>query len=155
MGATKLLLLTKQNPLGKITTTVFDAASRPVAQIDPLLHRTTFGFDAVGNQVKAQNALNNTTTTIFDSLNRPYVTIDALANRTTVPTTTKYIWDDQNYLAEADGSDTINVVYTNEPEQYGNLVSTRISGSTSYHHFDAIGSTRQLTNAAGARSATG
>src|SRR5262249_12123415 len=62
---------------------------------------------------------------------------------------TKYIWDKQNYLAEADGSDTINVVYTNEPTPYGNLISTRISGTTSYHHFDAIGSTRQLTNSAG------
>ena len=31
--------------------------------------------------------------------------------------TTKYIWDEQNYLAEADGNDTINVVYTNEPEE--------------------------------------
>src|SRR5579859_3452429 len=67
-----------------------------------------------------------------------------------MPTTTNYIWDDQNYLAEADGTNTINVVYTNEPEQYGNLVSTRISTTTSYHHFDALGSTRQLTNSSGA-----
>jgi RHS repeat-associated protein len=66
-----------------------------------------------------------------------------------MPTTTKYIWDDDNYLAEADGSDTINVVYTNEPQQYGNLISTRISSTTSYHHFDAIVSTRQLTDRAG------
>jgi RHS repeat-associated protein len=65
-----------------------------------------------------------------------------------MPTTTKYIWEDDNYLAEADGNDTINVVYTNEPQQYGNFVSTRISTTSSYHHFDAIGSTRQLTNAA-------
>jgi RHS repeat-associated protein len=66
-----------------------------------------------------------------------------------MPTTTKYIWDDDNYLAEAGATDTINVVYTNEPQQYGNLVSTRISSTTSYHHFDAIGSTREFTNAAG------
>jgi RHS repeat-associated protein len=66
--------------------------------------------------------------------------------------TTKYIWDEQNYLAEADGNDNINVVYTNEPQQYGNLVSTRISGTTSYHHFDALGSTRQLTSSIGALS---
>jgi RHS repeat-associated protein len=66
-----------------------------------------------------------------------------------MPTTTNYIWDDENYLAESDVTNTINVVYTNEPRQYGNLVSTRISGATSYHHFDAMGSTRQLTNAAG------
>jgi RHS repeat-associated protein len=63
--------------------------------------------------------------------------------------TTKYIWDEQNYLAEADASDAVNVVYTNEPEKYGYLVSTRISGTTSYHHFDALGSTRQLTTSAG------
>ena len=43
-------------------------------------------------------------------------------------TTTNYIWDDQNLLAEADGTNTINVVYTNEPEQYGNLVSSRDFG---------------------------
>ena len=66
-----------------------------------------------------------------------------------MPTTTKYIWDDDNLLAEADATDTISTVYTNEPEQYGNLVSTRTSGTTSYHHFDAIGSTRQLTNSTG------
>src|SRR5580704_14085663 len=66
-----------------------------------------------------------------------------------MPTTTKYIWDDDNLLAEADGSDTIQTVYTNEPQQYGNLISSRISGATSYHHFDGLGSTRQLTNAAG------
>src|SRR5579863_822272 len=66
-----------------------------------------------------------------------------------MPTTTNYIWDEENIVAEADGTNTINVVYTNEPEQYGNLVSSRISGTTSYHHFDALGSTRQLTNAAG------
>src|SRR5262245_26822456 len=66
-----------------------------------------------------------------------------------MPTTTNYIWDEDNLLAEADGTNTIQTVYTNEPEQYGNLISSRISGTTSYHHFDEIGSTRQLSNAAG------
>jgi RHS repeat-associated protein len=71
-----------------------------------------------------------------------------------MPTTTNYIWDEQNYLAEADGTNMINVVYTNEPQQYGNLISSRISGTTSYHHFDGLGSTRQLTNASGVISDT-
>jgi RHS repeat-associated protein len=69
-------------------------------------------------------------------------------------TTTNYTWDEQNYLAEADGTNTINVVYTNEPEQHGDLVSSRISGTTSYHHFDALGSTRQLTSGAGSTTDT-
>jgi len=64
-------------------------------------------------------------------------------------TTTKFIWDGQNYLAEANGTDTLDVIYTNEPEQFGNLISTRISSTTAYHHFDAIGSTGQMTNAFG------
>src|SRR5437762_3499272 len=67
-----------------------------------------------------------------------------------MPTTTNYIWDEDNLLAETDGSDVVQTVYTNEPQQQsGNLVSSRISGTTSYHHFYAPGSTRQLTNAAG------
>src|SRR5260221_13722667 len=68
--------------------------------------------------------------------------------------TTNYIWDEQNYLAETDASNVVQTVYTNEPEQYGNLVSSRISGTTSYHHFDVLGSTRQLTNAAGGTTDT-
>src|SRR5258708_3192109 len=69
-------------------------------------------------------------------------------------TTTNFIWDEQNYLAEADATNTINVVYRKEPQQYGNLICTGISGATSYHAFDGIGSTRQLTNAAGAATDT-
>src|SRR5262245_65259128 len=65
-----------------------------------------------------------------------------------MPTTTNYIWDEQNYLAETDVSNVVQTVYTNEPQQYGNLISSRLSGTTSYHHFDAVGSTRQLTNTA-------
>ena len=68
--------------------------------------------------------------------------------------TTKYIWDEQNYLAEADGNDTIQTVYTNEPHQYGNVISSRISGITSYHEFDGLGSTRQLTSGIGATTDT-
>src|SRR6516165_708520 len=66
-----------------------------------------------------------------------------------MPTTTNYIWDDENLLAEADGTNAIQTVYTNEPQQYGNLISSRLSGST-YHHFDALGATRQLTSSSGA-----
>src|SRR5258708_15551493 len=66
--------------------------------------------------------------------------------------TTNYIGDEDNLLAETDGSNVVQTVYTNEPEQYGNLVSTRLpvagTPTTVYHHFDALGSTRQLTNAA-------
>lgn len=60
---------------------------------------------------------------------------------------TKYIWDEQNFLAESDAADAVSVVYTNEPRGYGSLISSRIAGASCYHHFDVLGSTRQLTNA--------
>jgi hypothetical protein len=41
---------------------------------------------------------------------------------------TKYIWDEQNYLAEADGTDTIDVVCTNEPEPYESLETAIMEG---------------------------
>jgi RHS repeat-associated protein len=68
-------------------------------------------------------------------------------------TTIKFLYDEQNYLAESDAAGTVNKVLTNEPMAYGNLVSQRIllGGSTwtpIYHHFDALGSARQITSAA-------
>ena len=67
--------------------------------------------------------------------------------------TTKFICDGQNYLLETDASDTINRVLTNEPMGYGNLVSQRVKSGAVwtpyYHHFDALGSTRQMTGSAG------
>src|SRR6266550_4333556 len=69
-------------------------------------------------------------------------------------TTTNFIWDEQNYLADADATNTINVVYTNEPQLYGNLISTRLATTPVYHHFDVLGSTRQLSLVNGSVSDT-
>jgi hypothetical protein len=64
--------------------------------------------------------------------------------------TTKFLWDVNNYLAETDAADEIQAVYTNEPQQYGNLISQYRKGPTlwlpSYYHYDALGSARALTD---------
>jgi hypothetical protein len=61
---------------------------------------------------------------------------------------TNYIYDGNQYLAEADESDTINRFYTNEPDAYTHLISQEevSSGESSFYHYDAIGSTREVTN---------
>ncbi len=61
---------------------------------------------------------------------------------------TYYIWDEVNdtVLMETDRSGNPTAVYTNEPGQFGALISERQGGQSQYYHFDAIGSTRQLTN---------
>jgi RHS repeat-associated protein len=63
--------------------------------------------------------------------------------------TTKHVWDGQNILLETDGSNIIQVVYTLEPALYGNVISQRRGGVTSFYLFDGLGSTRQLANSTG------
>jgi RHS repeat-associated protein len=60
---------------------------------------------------------------------------------------TDYVWDFANdsYLMAKDETGATTAVYTNEPVQYGSLVSQRGEGTTSYFHFDGQLSTRQLT----------
>jgi RHS repeat-associated protein len=59
---------------------------------------------------------------------------------------TNYVWDGQQYLMETDDSNTVQAVWMNEPDQYTNLISQRRSAATQYPHFDAMGSTRHLTD---------
>ena len=60
-----------------------------------------------------------------------------------------YVWDRQNVLIEANASNAIQAVHTLEPALYGNQVSQRRSGVTSYLSLRRVGSTLQLTGAAG------
>lgn len=61
---------------------------------------------------------------------------------------TQFIWDplSDNVLQEKDEFGTTQVTYSNEPDQFGNLISQRRGGETSYYHFDGLGSTRELTD---------
>lgn len=58
-----------------------------------------------------------------------------------------FVWDQQNYLLEADGKNVVTTVYTNEPDRYGHIVSSRLVTSSYQHCFDAQGSTCQVTDA--------
>jgi hypothetical protein len=71
-------------------------------------------------------------------------------------TATNYIWDfaTDSYLMEKDDGGNTTAVYTNEPVQYGHLISQKRDDVTSYYHFDGQGSTRQLTDDAATVSDT-
>ena len=58
-----------------------------------------------------------------------------------------YLWDAESdsLLSDAEAIST-TAVYTNEPHEFGGLVSQSRSGTTSAYHFDARGDTRELTN---------
>jgi len=58
----------------------------------------------------------------------------------------KFLWDGKNILLVTDVNGVTGRTYTLRPEVYGELVCQR-SGTTSFHHYDALGSTRNLTDA--------
>ena len=60
----------------------------------------------------------------------------------------------RNILLETDGSNVIQVVYTLQPMLFGNLISQRRGGVTSFYLFDALGTTTQLADGAGGVSDT-
>ncbi len=123
--------------------------------------RTTYTFDADGNQQAVREPSGNRTTYSWDYENKMILSRLPDATRSTMSyepdglrvkleepsETKKFVWDDQNYLSETDAANDTQVVYTNEPARYGNLVSQRRGSTTNWFHFDAIGSTRELTNA--------
>ncbi|WP_417850320.1 RHS repeat domain-containing protein [Thalassoglobus sp.] len=152
-----------KNETGVRTTYSYDAANQLETSIDAS-GTTTYTFDADGNQQLVQAPNNDRTTTTWDYENKTTLVELPTGIRNTMAYepdglrvkleesagTKKFIWDDQNYLAESDENDDINVVYTNEPNYYGNLVSQyRKSGAVwtpSYYHYEALGSTRELTD---------
>ena len=66
---------------------------------------------------------------------------------------TNYIWDGDNILMEKDDIGQTTAEYTYNPKPHGELISQRhkvgMSWQTRYHEFDAIGSTRALTDETG------
>ena len=122
---------------------------------------TTFTYDGNGNQTVIQKPNGDRTTQIWDYENRLVKTIqpsggvtsmaydaDGLRLKKEDATGTKlFVWDDQNYLAETDAVGTTQAAFTTEPSTYGSLISHRKDGATTTYHFDAMGSTRALTDA--------
>ena len=63
-------------------------------------------------------------------------------------TVTECIWDElsDNLLVETSEAGDAIATYSQEPDQFGELISQDRQGVVSGYHFDGLGSTRQLTN---------
>lgn len=61
---------------------------------------------------------------------------------------THYVWDPEFdcITKEIDAAGAVTARYTQEPKIYGGLISQNRSGATSIYHYDAIGTTRALTD---------
>jgi RHS repeat-associated protein len=151
---------------GAMTTSTYDLANQLVTSQDAN-GATTYTHDLAGNLHIVEQPTGQRTTTTWDDQNRQTAVLQPTGAITTntfrfaglryskqePQSTSKFLWDVNNYLAETDTDDDIQAVYTNEPQPYGNLISQYRKGPTlwlpSYYHYDALGSTRVLTNDAG------
>ena len=138
------------------TTYTYDAANQIVrSQSGATL--TTYAYDNAGNRRLLQTT--SRTTYVWDDENRMVSSQPAIATNYTYDpdnlrvtasnTSSRHIWDGQNAIEERDSSsNAIQVAYTLEPLLYGNLISQRRSGASSYYLFDALGNVVNLTDSA-------
>ena len=145
---------------GTTTTYSYDAANQLNVEVTPSA-RTTYTYDANGN-TSVINAAGSRTTYSWDLENhitlaqlpgggRNTMTYDGDGKRRRTEDSDglrNIVWDEENILVETDSGGSAVARYTLAPELYGTLISQRRSGATSFHHFDALGSTRVLTNSA-------
>ena len=145
---------------GTTTTYSYDDANQLTVEYTPS-QLTTYTYDANGNTTVI-NAAGSLTTNTWDLENRNTkiqmpgavvntFTYDGDGSRRRIEDSAglrNLIWDTRNILAELDNSNNTLAAYTLAPHGYGSLLSQRRSGATSYHHYDALGSTDRLTDAA-------
>jgi len=132
-------LTTSEDDTG-VATFTYDANGNTAGEIRPNGDRVTYTWDIENHLTKVElpSAVVNTVTLDGDGKRRSIEDSDGLRN---------IIWDAENILAETDSGGSTVAQYTLAPEVYGSLVSQRRSGGTSFHHFDALGSTNKLTDA--------
>jgi RHS repeat-associated protein len=147
---------------GSPTTYLYDAANQ-LTRSQAAAGITTNTFDGAGNLARSAAPSNQRTTNSWDGENRlmraalPSGTVNTFAysgdgqrvQKQDSSGTTKHVWDAQNILLETDGGNSVQLVYSLEPVVYGNLISQRHGGVTSFYLFDALGSTSQLAGTTG------
>jgi len=167
---------TLKNEAGTRTTYAYDPANQ-LRYGETAGGRTTYTYDADGNQQLVTAPNNDRTTTLWDYENKATEVQLPSGIRNTMSYapdglrvkledstgTKKFVWEateaadrsgrikaeggSSAYLAETDENNDTQVIYTNEPAYYGNLISQRRGSNTSYYHYEALGSTRELTDA--------
>jgi RHS repeat-associated protein len=152
----------RKNDSGTLTTSTYDAANQLIKQ-NAAGTMTTYSFDANGNQQRTSSSTVTTYTWDFENRLtkiRPSNLLPAINTMTydgdgkrvrkdDSGGTVKDIWDAANILLETDQNDVIKVIYTDEPADYGRLIS-QLRGSTSrFYAYDGLGSTEQLTDSTG------
>ncbi len=135
-------LATQEDNSG-ITTFSYDANGNTIGEVRPNADRVTYTWDIENHLTKVELPASVVNTITLDGDGKRRTIEDSAGLR-------KIVWDRENIFAETNNADATLAQYTLAPELYGTLVSQRRSGATSYHHYDALGSTNKLTDTSAA-----
>jgi RHS repeat-associated protein len=145
---------------GGVTTTYTCDVANQLTSFQDNTGTTNFTFDANGNQTLKIAVGGGRTTNTWDYENRLTKVVLPAGTRNTFvydadgkrvqkqdsTGTTKPIWDLFTILEETDSGDTTQVVYTQAPTRYGELVSQLRAGAAQFYLFDGLGSVDRLTD---------
>jgi len=146
---------------GTVTTFTFDAANQISSRWQGGVGTTTYGHDAAGNRTIV-SAPGGTTYYTWDEENHmvvanpppglvtmAYSAEGKRVQKQSWMATTNYLFDFKKVLQETDGMGNLKHEYTSTNEVYGDLLSAYDGSGTSYHQFDALGSTDALLDDSG------
>lgn len=132
--------LTVENAGGTLTTYSWDAAgNNTVANAVGTL--TTYTWD-LANRLTAANASGALSTFAYDATGLRRTKQDASG-------TTRFLWDGQTLLLEADAGGTTQAHYSAAPGGYGPLVAQRRGTTSRFYHPTDLGTIENLTDASG------
>ena len=117
----KGIYLTSLAPGNQLTTNTWDSENRLIHVAMPSGLMNTFSFNGDGQRVGEQDSAG----------------------------TRILAWDSDNILVEADAGGAVQAVFTYDLAGYGRLVSSNRNGIASFMHFNASGSTVQLSSGSG------
>ena len=125
--------LTKtDNATGETTSYTYDAANQLETAVDAS-GATTYSYDMAGNLLTTETPASEITTNTWDDENRrtkvelpssevvtsTYNGDGLRVKREDSSVTKKFIWDEENYLAETDENDVTQMVYIQRPSEFG------------------------------------
>jgi RHS repeat-associated protein len=122
---------------------------------------TTYSYDANGNLLAEQKPYAGTTTFTWGYENELLTSLEPDGDLVTMTydgdlqrrqrvagaTEINFLWDREQVLMELNAAGATAARYTLAPFGYGDLVSQRRWGVSSFYHFDALGTTRRVTAA--------
>jgi RHS repeat-associated protein len=132
--------LTLRDADGALTTYSYDANGNLLAQQKPYAGTTTFTWGYENELLTSLEPDGDLVTMTYDGdLQR--------RQRVAGATEINFVWDREQVLMELNAAGATAARYTLAPLGYGDLVSQRRWGVSSFYHFDALGTTRRVTAA--------